>query len=115
MKSADVIFHGGHLWTGLHGRTDATALAVKGDRITAVGDDHDVVNLRGPDTRVIDLAGGTLLPGLVDAHAHIWKIGHLLTTLLDVRSVVEPRGARRPCAIARGPPGGGRVALRPRL
>jgi predicted amidohydrolase YtcJ len=87
MKSADVIFHGGHLWTGLHGRTDATALAVKGDRITAVGDDHDVVNLRGPDTRVIDLAGGTLLPGLVDAHAHIWKIGHLLTTLLDVRSV----------------------------
>jgi predicted amidohydrolase YtcJ len=89
MKSADVIFHGGFLWTGLHGRTDATALAVKGDRITAVGDDHDVVNLRGPDTRVIDLAGGTLLPGLVDAHAHIWKIGHLLTTLLDVRSVAS--------------------------
>jgi predicted amidohydrolase YtcJ len=89
MKSADVIFHGGHLWTGLHGRTDATALAVKGDRITAVGDDHDVVNLRGPDTRVIDLAGGTLLPGLVDAHAHIWKIGHLLTTLLDVRGAAS--------------------------
>ena len=36
---------------------------------------------------MIDLAGQTLLPGFVDAHAHIWKIGHLLTTLLDVRRV----------------------------
>src|SRR5262245_27440763 len=89
MKFADLIFHGGHLWTGLHGRTDATALAVKGDLIVAVGDDHDVINLRGPDTRVIDLAGGTLLPGLVEAHAPIWKIGHLLPMLLDGRSAAS--------------------------
>ena len=34
---------------------------------------------------MVDLAGQSLLPGFVDAHAHIWKIGHLLTTLLDVR------------------------------
>jgi predicted amidohydrolase YtcJ len=84
---ADVIFHRGHLWTGRYGPADATALAVTGDRIVAVGREHDVLNLRGPDTRIVDLAGGTILPGFVDAHAHIWKIGHLLTTLLDVRSV----------------------------
>jgi predicted amidohydrolase YtcJ len=85
--SAETIFCGGTLWTERHGRTDATALAVAAGRIVAVGSDHDVLNLRGPDTRVIDLDGVTLLPGFVDAHAHIWKIGHLLTTLLDVRGV----------------------------
>lgn len=85
MVAANTIFRNGLLWTGLGGRTDATALAVDGDRIVAVGTDDDVMNLRGSGTRVIDLEGQTLLPGFVDAHAHIWKIGHLLTTLLDVR------------------------------
>lgn len=87
MKSADIVFRNGRLWTGLYERTDATALAVTGDHIVAVGGDDDVLNLRTANTRVIDLGGGTLLPGFVDAHAHIWKIGHLLTTLLDVRPV----------------------------
>ncbi len=84
---ADTIFHHGVLWTGLGGHPGATALAVSGDRIAAVGSDAEVLALRGPDTRMVDLARQTLLPGFVDAHAHIWKIGHLLTTLLDVRAV----------------------------
>jgi len=83
--SAETIFRNGILWTGRRGPADATALAVAAGRIVAVGADADVLNLRGPDCRVIDLGGHTLLPGFVDAHAHIWKIGHLLTTLLDVR------------------------------
>ena len=87
--TADTIFHNGTLWTGRQGPNDATALAVGGDRIVAVGREIDVVNLRGAATRVVDLEGGTLLPGFVDAHAHIWKIGHLLTTLLDVRSAAS--------------------------
>src|SRR4249919_2746396 len=85
MAAADTILHNGRLWTGLGGRSDATALAIAGDRIAAVGSDAEVLNLRGPGTHVADLAGRSLLPGFVDAHAHIWKIGHLLTTLLDVR------------------------------
>ena len=82
---ADTIFHDGVLWTGGGGDPGATALAVSGGRIVAVGTGDDVLALRGRDTEMVDLAGQTLLPGLVDAHAHIWKIGHLLTTLLDVR------------------------------
>jgi len=82
---ADTIFHGGVVWAGLHEPRGATALAVRDGRIAAVGAGHDVLNLRGPSTEMVDLAGQTLLPGFVDAHAHIWKIGHLLTTLLDVR------------------------------
>jgi predicted amidohydrolase YtcJ len=85
VTSADTIFRNGVLWTGRDGPVGATALAVAAGRIVAVGSEHDVLNLRGPVTRVVDLGGHTLLPGFVDAHAHIWKIGHLLTTLLDLR------------------------------
>jgi predicted amidohydrolase YtcJ len=79
-----------------------------GERIVAVGSDDDVLNLRGPDTRVIDLGGHTLLPGFIDAHAHIWKIGHLLTTLLDLRgaSSLADLAARLRGRAQALPPGG---------
>ena len=88
-ERAETIFRNGVLWAGIDGPRDATALAVAGGRITVVGADDDVLALRGPDTDVVDLAGQTLIPGFVDAHAHIWKIGHLLTTLLDVRGAAS--------------------------
>lgn len=94
--TAETIFHNGVLWTGRGGRPGVTALAVSGRRIVAVGAGHDVLALRGPGTRMVDLAGQTLIPGLVDAHAHIWKIGHLLTTLLDVRGVDSLAGLAAP-------------------
>ena len=83
---------------GPGGHPAATALAVAGGRIIAVGAGDEVIGLRGPGTRMVDLAGQTLLPGFVDAHAHIWKIGHLLTTLLDVRGVEASPPWRRGCA-----------------
>jgi predicted amidohydrolase YtcJ len=89
---ADTILHNGRLWTGLRGRSDATALAIAGDRIAAVGRDDEVLNGRGPGTQMIDLGRRSLLPGFVDAHAHIWKIGHLLTTLLDLRGAESLAG-----------------------
>lgn len=73
------------IWTGAGGFKSATGLAVADGRISAVGDAADVMALKRADTRIVDLDGQTLIPGFVDAHAHIWKIGHLLTTLLDVR------------------------------
>ncbi len=85
--TAETIFHSGLVWTGRGGHPGATALAVTGGRILAVGADHDVLALRGPDTQMVHLAGQTLIPGFIDAHAHIWKIGHLLTTLMDARGV----------------------------
>ena len=105
MAAADTILHNGRLWTGLHGRSDATAIT--GDRIAAVGTDDEVLNLRAPGVRVIDLGGRSLLPGFVDAHAHIWKIGHLLTTLLDVRGAesLTDLGARVRAHANRLPPG----------
>ncbi|MEU6147803.1 amidohydrolase [Streptomyces sp. NPDC047081] len=64
---ADLLFTGGPILTP-QGRT-ATAVAVTGDRITAVGHD-EVLDLAGPRTQVVDLAGRLLLPGFQDAHVH---------------------------------------------
>ncbi|MFB7507138.1 amidohydrolase [Streptomyces broussonetiae] len=63
----DLLFTGGPVLTP-EGRT-ASAVAVTGDRITAVGHD-EVLELAGPRTEVVDLAGRLLLPGFQDAHVH---------------------------------------------
>src|SRR5262245_81970 len=87
-ETADTIFHNGHIWAG-RDEPAASAAAVAGTRIAAVGAVRDVMNLRGAGTRIVDLDGRMLVPGFIDAHAHIWKIGHLLTTLLDLRQVAS--------------------------
>ncbi|WP_455359729.1 amidohydrolase [Streptomyces sp. SYSU K21746] len=73
MNHADLVFTSGTVITmdpsGTGSRTGATALAVTGERITAVGGE-DVHELIGPDTQVVDLAGRALLPGFQDAHVH---------------------------------------------
>ncbi|MFI1767068.1 amidohydrolase [Streptomyces sp. NPDC020800] len=73
---ADLLFTGGPVLTP-GGRT-ATAVAVTGDRITAVGHD-DLRELAGPRTEVVDLAGRLLLPGFQDAHVHPVPAGLELT------------------------------------
>lgn len=54
---------------------DASALAVTDGRISYVGTDTGALALAGPSTRVIDLAGAVLLPGMVDAHTHVAELG----------------------------------------
>ncbi|SDS10400.1 amidohydrolase [Actinoplanes derwentensis] len=63
---ADLIFSGGPVFSA--GAGPATAVAVRGGRIAAVGD--DLREFRGPRTEVVDLAGRLLLPGFQDAHVH---------------------------------------------
>ncbi|MCB2043592.1 MAG: amidohydrolase family protein, partial [Rhodoferax sp.] len=46
-----------------------------GGRFTHVGNDHDIMALAGPRTRVIDLRGRRVLPGLIDNHLHIIRGG----------------------------------------
>jgi predicted amidohydrolase YtcJ len=83
--TADTILRNGHVWSG-RGQPRATALAIGDARIVAVGGHDEVMRLAGPSTRVLNLDGQMVVPGFVDAHAHVWKIGHLLTTLLDLRA-----------------------------
>ncbi|MCK7626052.1 amidohydrolase [Streptomyces sp. RS10V-4] len=67
---ADLVFLGGRVVTVDARFSVASALAVTGGVISAVGERDDVAPLIGPGTRVIDLRGGTLLPGINDSHLH---------------------------------------------
>ncbi len=68
MPHADLVFTGGPVFTADTVRSRAHAVAVTGGRITAVG--HDVDDLIGPGTEVVDLRGRMLVPGFQDAHVH---------------------------------------------
>lgn len=67
--AADIVLRGGNVWTGaVH--AGPLAVAVQGGSIVFVGGDEDLRELVGRHTRVIDLAGRTVLPGFQDAHVH---------------------------------------------
>lgn len=80
----DCILINGNVLTQEGGRT-AEAVAVRDGRIAAVGESAALSALAGEQTRRIDLRGRTVVPGFEDAHAHVWKMGHLLTTMVDLR------------------------------
>ncbi len=68
-----------------------SALAIQGNRITAIGTDEEISALTGAATEVIDLAGRTAVPGLIDGHAHMDREGlkTVLPTLTGCRSIAE--------------------------
>jgi hypothetical protein len=82
------------------------AIAVADGKVLAVGNRAQIEALKGPATRVIDLAGAVALPGLVDAHAHLSGLGDALATLdlRGTRSYAEV--LERVAAAARAEPDG---------
>ena len=81
----------------------AEALAVRGDRIVALGRSADVRALAGPATRVIELAGRTVIPGLIDSHIHAIRAGLTFTTevhWIGATSLAEALGRLRAAAQA---------------
>ncbi len=102
---ADTILTGARVRTLDPDRPSATAVAVKDDRILAVGDGSDVRDWRGAGTEIVDLAGATLTPGLVDGHSHP-SLGMEMATGLDLsrcRDLEELRIALAGAARAAGP------------
>jgi predicted amidohydrolase YtcJ len=87
MRRASLIISGGTIRTMDPSRPQAEAIAVKDGRILAVGRLSEIEALSGAQTKRVDLAGRTLLPGFNDAHVHLWKVGGLRTTMLDLREV----------------------------
>lgn len=86
---ADLVLRGGTLLTMADG--GGTALAVVGERIAAIGADRDVSALAGPGTRIIELHGRTVMPGLTDGHAHLDReaLKGLLPSVSGCRSIRE--------------------------
>lgn len=83
---ATLLFTGGPVLTQDRARPESDALAVVGNRIAALGDAARA--MRGPKTRVVDLAGRALVPGFVDAHNHLVSYG-LRLMRLDLGNVRE--------------------------
>jgi predicted amidohydrolase YtcJ len=74
-QSQDLILHHGLFTTLARAQPTATAVAIRDGRFLAVGTDKEVMALRGPKTKVIDLKGRRVLPGLIDNHLHIIRGG----------------------------------------
>jgi hypothetical protein len=78
---ADTIYIHGNVYTGVPAATQFSsvlreeAIAVRGDRIQAVGKNVDIEKLKGPQTQVIDLSGHFVMPGFNDAHLHLTDAG----------------------------------------
>jgi predicted amidohydrolase YtcJ len=93
MTTAELILTGAKVRTLDPERPRATAVAVRGGLIAAVGDEGDVRDWRGPGTEVVSLAGAHLVPGLVDAHSHpVW--GLEMATGADLSGVRDLDGLR---------------------
>ena len=73
---ADLVLRNGVVHTLDARRPKAQALAITGQRIVAVGSDAEVGPFAGPKTRVIDLAGATVIPGFKDSHGHLLSMGY---------------------------------------
>ena len=77
-QSADLILRNGRIYTVDDAKPFGTALVVRGDRVIFVGSDAEAATFAGKSTRVIDLAGFTVLPGFADAHIHVLGVGQAL-------------------------------------
>ncbi|SLN14596.1 amidohydrolase [Roseisalinus antarcticus] len=89
-EGASLILHNVDVRTMDPARPRAGALALRGNRIFALGTEAEGLPLSGPDTRVIDGRGGTLLPGFYESHVHLFEGGASLGRL----NVAEVFGAK---------------------
>jgi hypothetical protein len=90
---ADTILTNGKIITVDSQFRIAQAVAVRGDRIVAVGTNQEINRLAGPNTRRIDLRGRSVVPGLIDNHAHFQEEGAYWTLELRFDGVDSRRQA----------------------
>src|SRR4051812_42502918 len=83
-----LIIHHARIYTAVDAHPDAEALAIRGDRLVAIGRDADILPLKGTGTQLLDLGGRTIVPGLIDAHGHFTSLGSSLQQL-DFRGVTS--------------------------
>jgi len=111
VPKADSIFVRANIYTGVAGADSfheverAVAMAVKADRILALGKETDLLKFKGPNTTIVDLQGNFVMPGFNDAHMHLTEAGFkkLTVDLTGVKSLEEFRDRIRKRAEAAEP------------
>src|ERR1041384_5461563 len=81
LETADIVFKNGNIYTVNERQPHAEAVAVKAGKIIFVGSNKDVKTYEGKATRVVDLHGNTVVPGLTDSHYHLMGVGEREVTL----------------------------------
>ena len=80
-QPADLIVTNARIYTVDESHPLADAMAVRGGKVQFVGSTGAAMALKGPSTRVLDLNGRTIIPGMVDAHGHVDNLGLALRTV----------------------------------
>lgn len=93
-ESADLILHNGKVITVDDRFSIQEAVAVRDGRILQVGRNADVLKRRGPRTEVVDLRGKTVVPGLIDSHAHpidasLTELDHAIPSMEGIQDVLD--------------------------
>ena len=86
---ADTVYVNGSIWTGVESASRAQAIAVKDEFLVAVGSNENVEHLKDSNTKIVDLQGRFVVPGLMDAHTHFMDGGFQLVRL-NFREVDSP-------------------------
>jgi predicted amidohydrolase YtcJ len=80
-EEADLVLKNGNIITMDDTKPEASAIAVKGEKIVWVGDTSETSSWTGKSTRILDLQGAFVYPGLIESHAHIIGLGQSRSTL----------------------------------
>lgn len=90
---ADLIIKGANVLTMDPGTKSASAIAVRGQHILAVGGDDDVLNLKGTNTEIVDGHGQTVTPGFIDAHSHPLLAQEAISANVNLRRIADVQAA----------------------
>ena len=112
-QPADLVLRGGRVITVDKDWRVAQAVAIRDGRFLAVGDDAAIAGHIGPNTQVIELAGKTVVPGLIDSHLHQLFAGlnGPAVQLLGSRTVAEVQNSGFHCRSASREPGNVLIAV----
>lgn len=105
-QSADTILVNGKVLTVDRSFSVREALAIRDEKIAAVGSNAEIRKQAGPQTRVIDLQGRTVIPGLIDSHIHAIRAGQTFTTEVNwvgTHSIDEAMARIREASLAKKP------------
>ena len=104
--AADVIVHNGRIYTVDQNRPFVDAMAVKDGKVLFTGPVRQAMTYKGTATRVIDLDGRTVIPGMIDSHGHLGGLGSALRTVDLVGTTSYEEIVARVAARARETPAG---------
>jgi len=113
MQNTDLILYNANIYTLNKKKPKAQAIAIKDKKITAVGTNQEILKLKTKNTKIINLKGETVIPGLIDCHVHMSAFAHTLqqinlyniTSITQLQQKLKQAAAKKPqntWIIARG-------------